>query len=255
MTKEGKNVLTLDTPAAEEATTTAVSEQVKSALAELVGEGKKFANEEELAKAKNESDAFIDHIKGENKELRDTLAQLQEQLQATKTESELEKLRHELSQSKSGEAPKEVTPSQLVTEDLDSMIEKHITAREIKASAQANLDQVNEALVAHFGDPEKAAEAVRAKASELGLSVEDVTAMAAKSPTAAMALVKGEQTAAQPDISKQSSTSGVATSEGISQMSVKAEFDKLRREDPTKYYSPAVQNKIFELHKEGKYEI
>ena len=41
-----------------------------SILDALVGEGKKYANLEELAKGKAEADSFIDKLKDENSDLR-----------------------------------------------------------------------------------------------------------------------------------------------------------------------------------------
>src|SRR5690349_8192148 len=43
-------------------------------FAELVGEGKKYADAAALAKAKKEADSFIEQIKRENAELRDRVA-------------------------------------------------------------------------------------------------------------------------------------------------------------------------------------
>lgn len=230
-----------------------VQDQVKSALTELVGSGKKFETAEELAKGKLDSDTFINRLLDEQRDRDKTIQELQEQLNSTKTQGELDKLRNELSQRPTGEETKEVTPSQLSPEDLESMIEASVTKREAQASTKANLYQTNEALKSHFGDTEKATEAVRKRVEELGITVEDLTKMAGRSPKAALALVAGEQSAPSGDLSKRSSISAAAIVDGVSQTPTKETFDKLRRENPKQYYSPAVQQQIFKLHAEGKY--
>ena len=57
----------------DEATGTPKEETQTSELADLVGEGKKFATVEDLAKGKQESDRFIEQLQGELSGLREDL--------------------------------------------------------------------------------------------------------------------------------------------------------------------------------------
>lgn len=231
-------------------------EDIKNYLSTLVGDGKKFTDEEALAKSKYEADQFIEHLKGENQGMRETIKELQEQLNNAKTQGELDQLRKKVSEElEEQKASKESNPSPSVSpEDLEKMIEDHLTKRETESSAKANVDQTNNALVKHFGDPEKAKEAIQQRVSQLGISLKDLTAMAAKSPSAALALIQGGSVEQSRRLDLRSSVSSEAASgDGIASGSTKAEFDKLRQENPTKYWSPAVQNKIMALAREGKY--
>lgn len=81
---------------------------------------------------------------------------------------------------------------ELVKQQMDSLRQD-----EVKAS---NRKQVNEALVAQFGDPEKARLALQSKAAELGVSTEEIAAMAEKSPKAVMAYFSAAPKAATPPV-------------------------------------------------------
>ena len=181
------------------------SGDLMSALQELVGKGKKFENEEALAKGKVEADQFIDHLKDENKGLRDTITELQDKL----AKQEVDSLRSQLSKSAEGTKTEEATPSQLSTEDLERLVEEGITKRETQRTAKENLDKTNRDLIAHFGDPEKASEAVRVRAEALGISTQEISKMAAKSPALVMELIRGSSGAAKvADITKTSDVDG-----------------------------------------------
>ncbi len=252
-----ENVLSLDenqanqNPADNAASTPAATpsgDDIVSALKQLVGTDKKFKSEEDLAKGKIEADAFIDHLKEENKGLRAEL----EAAQRKAAEDQVAAMRDQLSKAPAEQTTEEVTPSQLSSEDIESHIEKFVTRRENQRTAQANLDSTNSELVKHFGDPEKAGVAVRARAEALGLSLEDVTKMAARSPKAALELIRGGGEVPALDISKTSSVDGATASEGLANLTLKEQFTKMRRENPTKFFSSDVQNQIFQLKKEGK---
>lgn len=259
----GNNVLDIDPtetketkPEAEASPTpSGLTEEERSALAKLVGEGKKFKSEEDLAKGKLESDKFIERLLDEQKERDQEIHRLHEELRVAKTTKEMDELRSQISQRQSEDKSKETTAPVLAAEDLEKMIEEHLTVRETRKSASDNVNQTNEALVKHFGTPEKAQEVVLARAEELGVSVKDIKQMAAKSPSAALALVTGSasQQPANKGLDKTSSAFTDAAA-GSGTLGVKAEFEKLRREDPKKYWSPAVQNRIFQAIKEGTYQ-
>lgn len=65
------------------------SETTASALEELVGEGKKFADAEALAKGKKESDNFIEQLKQEKQEALDALGEATKEGDKTKTLADL----------------------------------------------------------------------------------------------------------------------------------------------------------------------
>ena len=225
-----------------------------SALEQLVGDNKKFKDEEALAKSKLEADQYIDQLKSELKDLREYIDQKDNDRKQNETAEQLAALRKEISQRPDNKESKENTTPALAESDLETLIDKHITERETKRSASANVDETNSALLAYFGDQDKAVQAVKDRAEVLGLSVSEIKTTAAKSPKAALHLL-GIDTESRhvADIDKQSSVTTPEAGVNGNQRLDKAYFDNLRRTDIMKYFDPKVQNKIFELKKQGKY--
>ena len=222
-----------------------------SALEALVGEDKKFKTVEDLAKSKADTDAQITQIVEDNRELRRKITELENKANTSKFENEISDIRNELSQRKSEQEPKETTPPQLVTGDLEKMIDTYVTKREATATAKTNVDQTNAKLVELYGDPVKAQEEVSRRAGELGVSVQDLTQMAAKSPTAVLALFSTQQQTSGGSISKESSVQGIPNN--LAEADSKEALDKLRRENPSQYWTQGTMDRIAELKKQGKY--
>lgn len=75
-----------------------------------------------------------------------------------------------------------------VDEDtIGKLVKEQINSYRQAEIVEANRKQVNEALIAKFGDAEKASLALEAKAKELGVGKEFLASMADKSPKALMA--------------------------------------------------------------------
>jgi hypothetical protein len=74
--------------------------------------------------------------------------------------------------------------------DEDAIVKKLesiVSSREAIAKANSNISSVTNALVAKFGDEEKAKEAVANKAKELGMSVKDLGEQSSKTPKGVLA--------------------------------------------------------------------
>ena len=68
--------------------------------------------------------------------------------------------------------------------NLDDRIREAIETRERESRLTQNINEVSERVAAHYGDAKKANEAIKAKANELGVSIEFLMDVAAKSPKA-----------------------------------------------------------------------
>ncbi len=94
------------------------------------------------------------------------------------------------------------------------------------------------------------------KAAELGLSIEFLKDVAAKSPTAFLNVMgETEKPLVESDLTKSS-----VNSEGLKRQNnvvlkegTKAYFDNLRKTDPKTYWTPHTQQRIFEAAKRGTY--
>lgn len=250
------------------AVTDATSTSADVTTASLVGEGKKFKTIEDLAKGKLESDAFIAQLQGELKGMRNNLNR------QTDAESKVEELRQEilrlkeqesrLEATKSGDlGTKEPKPAPALSEsDLGKLVDQRLTERETERSVAQNIQFVNAEVIKHFGSLEEATKQVRAKAAELGLTVGALQDTAAKSPTAFLKLVIGDkpQPQEQPNVALRTTNINTAaltaaTSGGSLKEGTKAYYDDIRNKNVKLYWTPEIQNRIYEAARNGTYEV
>lgn len=148
---------------------------------QLVGEGKKFGSPEDLAKGKMESDRFINKLTQENEQLRELIKTIEQK------DKEMEARAAILNQLNGNPEPQDPQPRAPTQQPQAKGLTEADVARlieEVNQSkvANANLQSVDQALVKQFGA--EAPNVVKAKAAELGISVDDLKALASKSPGA-----------------------------------------------------------------------
>lgn len=215
-----------------------------SVLDQLVGEGKKYKTPEELARARIEADQFIERLKEENAKMREDLGTYQ-----TKAE-EYERILKDR-QEPSGEQPPETSGDQVKPEEIAALVDETIKERERKQSKEQNLQTAQEELVSQFdGDLGEARKFLQKRATELNVSVEYLKEQATESPTVFKELVgkKPESKPATP--SAASLPSGNPPASGEPREGTWAYYENLRKTDPKKYWSPAVQNRMHQDAKE-----
>lgn len=151
--------------------------QLPDSVAELVGEGKKYASVEKALEALPHAQQHILRLEAEAAELREKVAGSQSAEEVLRAIQELK----DKTQTPGAPPLDQEALAKLVASQLDSQL----TVREAQTRAQENAKQVIQALQAKHGD--KAEEVYRAKAAELGLSVQVLNELASKSPKAALA--------------------------------------------------------------------
>lgn len=219
----------------------------------LVGPDKKFKTVHDLAKGKLEADAFIEQIKSENSALRE------ENNKKIDAETQLEKLRADLvaARQKSSE-PKGNTSPELTTDAIEDIVQRSVTKIEQTKTATQNIAAANDSAAKHFGGEDKAKEAIRAKASELGLTVEEIKAIASKSPSAFSEMLGIKSVPAKPNVQDKLNKPDVNLnnqgSTGYTKVDSKEYFDSIRKENPKLYWSPKTQQEIFKSKKAGTYD-
>lgn len=217
-------------------------------LSELVGEGKKFKTVDDLAKGKLESDMFIDQLKKEVAELR---KELEAGLGLKDVMSEIEKVRNQ-------PAPREAdTPASLDPNELSKLVEDTMTELENKKTLAANIKEADRMIVEKFnGDRQKSREFLENKAKELGVGVNWLAEMAAKNPKAVMNFLGLENKL--PGSSPMERTVNTDAKDfaphGGPQRGTKEYYDAIRKENKSLYFSPKVQQEIFEAVKAGTYK-
>ncbi len=156
-----------------------------SPLTELVGEGKKFATVDDLAKGKQESDAFIVKLQEENKQALDALEEAQGKSKDSATVSELLQAVKD-SQNK---APDDKTP-QLSEADLVNLVKTTLQGENASATAEANRKEANALVLQKVGGDEVAATAyVAERAKALGITPERLGELSEESVSAFATLV------------------------------------------------------------------
>jgi type IV secretory pathway VirJ component len=207
----------------------------------LVGEGKKFKTVEDLAKGKLEADRFISELQRQTAELqeelkknlyeKEVLASLQAKATATGDVSNAGQKTTSTTEGETKPKPGEA--------DIESLIEKTIQERERKNIASQNLSAVESHLTEAYGT--EAQKVVNQKAKELGLTVQRMQELAAESPTAFLSLLgeKPKQPLTIKDGSVRTESLGLqgATRDW-------AYYQKLRRENPKLYFTPATQQQL-----------
>ena len=151
----------------------------------LVGEGKKFKDVQELARGKYEADSFIAIQNKRMDELREDYLKLREEYQAS---ASLKDLVDQLQNPQRNEEDR-ISPQADVTDrpafdpnQLESLVSNKIREHEAKQKEQKNFNEVKAKLEDKFGS--NASNILKKQIDELGLTVDDVNALARKSPKA-----------------------------------------------------------------------
>lgn len=222
----------------------------KDYFQEYVGEGKKYKDERAAGRALIEKDLFIEQLKREAEEAR------QELRSRLSVEEALTKLQQERQTGTSGEATNHrenvsgegnQSANQV---DIDKLVEEKLTARERaaqeaqrKSREEQNLASVKAKLTEVYG-PNFASE-VKKKAEELGVSTQFLTEAGAREPNAVFKLLGIDQQKGYRDITDpapaQSRINTSATQSNDSGLRTNAFYQKMRKEDPQRFWSSKVQ--------------
>jgi hypothetical protein len=221
----------------------AYPDKSKDWLTELVGEGKKFADEKALAYAKAQSDAFIEQLQKEN-------ARLRGELTGSKTLEDvmtaIEKKKAQLPDADT--KPVEGTDgNKLTPEVLDEVLNKKLSAAvsglKREQQAETNVNKVVAELKRIWGDEYPAK--LEAETKKLDLGKDFVTQLARERPEALLVLlgVRNEQPRSSP------SPAGTVNTQGLPREKFNGEktlsyYQKLKKENRSKYETPAIQNEM-----------
>jgi len=206
-------------------------------LALLVGEGRKYKTQEELAKAYMNADEHISKLSDENRELR-------EQVASGKTiDSVLERI--EANRREQGDT----TPVQskgVSAEDIAKIVEQTITGRETARTREANQVKADRMLKEKYG--EKAGEMFKAQAGSKD-KLNALTELASVDPDAFMQLFKEEPYKGNPSDGSNTRGEGAQQhqTQNANQPGTKAYYDEMRRKDPTKFWASTTQSEMHRL--------
>jgi hypothetical protein len=216
----------------------------KASLDDLVGEGKKYSNPDELAKAYANAAAYIDQLKSETQGLREDLSQRQT---AAEILEEIRKgAQSPAPRSEVGTPPADTPATPPSDEDLVKRIREVTNAEREAEKVRKNAEEVSNRMLELYG--EKANDVVREKAQALGVSVDFLRDVAARSPAAFFATVGIEATKTPPATTHKNDVNPLGLSNqrgGATKEGTKAYYDDIRKSNPTLYWTPKIQNQMF----------
>lgn len=216
---------------------------------ELVGDDKKFKTQEDLARAKVESDRFIDQLKGELAGLRQdlntrlTIEQMMDKISAPKEPLNPDSGSNQPTGNGEGGSNK-----QLTEDDIDRLVEQRLSKADKLRTQEANLNYVRTALEEKYG-PQFATH-LKESASALGVGEEFLNSLAKEQPKVFLKLIESEtpkqQSAAltglfTPPQGRQTAPNKSFTPTSDRKMSY---YNDLKAKDPSLYWSPSVQNQL-----------
>lgn len=220
---------------------------------ELVGDGKKYKDERDLAKAKYNADMFIEQLKKENAQVREELSK------RLSAEEMLEKYNQSNANKNVNDGPQgqQTLGSGEVKskEDLESIVANTLKKQKEEEIRSNNIKSVTEKLTEAYG--QKTKDVLVQKAKELGMTVADLQSTASKSPKAFYNLIGLNNIDSglnknNIDIMSNSVNTSNESFTGNAASNTAQYFKNLYKSDKRKYFSSAVQKQIFEAVKQGR---
>ena len=194
----------------------------------LVGDGQKYKTVDDLAKAYLHADTFIQQLKEENQKYREQVAA------AKSIDDVLERLQQ-------SQQPQQITPVDAEKVDISALVEQTLVQREAKKVQEANLLEADRLMKELHG--ERAVELFKSKANTPELQ-KLYMELASRSPQDFVALF-GEPQAVGNSMQAGTSVNAInIPSQGTNRENVEGTrewFSKMRRDNPQKFYSSAMQ--------------
>lgn len=219
----------------------------KDYLVELVGEGKKFKTERDLARGKAESDLFAERLKRENAEMR---TRLKESQTISALIDKMSKQPEPVAQPANSDNPKPEgqNESKSTEVDLDKLLEKKLQEREVVKTRDTNFNYVKAKLVESWGDDYS--NKLLTKAKELGIGTQFLDDLAKTQPNAFLKLVDVNSTQQQTQNQQSLVTppkSVVRSSPNTNNKKNYNYYKNIRKtQGDAVYYSPRVQNEMYQ---------
>ena len=214
----------------------------KNYLEELVGEGKKFQTPEELARGKAESDAFIEQLKQEQNQLRN---ELQTRLNLEQFLSDLKTAVPQRNNDDPQNHGQSQDKSVMSDEELAARVRAQVMQLKNQENAQSNLSTFNAKFASAHGP--NAAAKLRSQAAELGMTVDEIKALAASRPNAALKMLGVGEQKPVDGFNPPPRTGFTLPPQG--KKTGFSYFEEIRKTKPQEYFSPKIQNELFEARK------
>jgi hypothetical protein len=183
-------------------TSTVPDNQLATMLAEIKNERgePKYKTVQDALNALKHSQEYIPTLKQTKEELEARLQKAEEKA------AQVERLEQAVLELTQKSTTSQSTPAGMSEEDIAKLVERTLTQTQQKEVQKQNLSVVVDAMKERFG--EKAEEIFYGKANELGLSVQEFNALAAKTPKAVLKLIGVEDKPKAPGFGSTVNTTG-----------------------------------------------
>lgn len=222
-------------------------------LETLVGEGKKYATAEDLAKGYANLNPFAESLKRENSELREDLNSREtvaEQLRLLNKTREENRVREDNTNQPAQPQPNEV--ASFDEQQLGDLVKKTLNEQEQIRRAEQNTKEVTEKLLSVYGTEQKANEAIVKRANDLNVSIEFLQSIAVQSPKAffsQLGLSDNQFQNPRPSRSDVNPTTFGENRDSGTKPNTYKWYQELRRSNPSLYHSPKMQ---LQMHKHAQ---
>ncbi len=208
----------------------------KDLLSELVGEGKKYKTPEDLARSRLEADKHIAKLELENRDLRDKAAS------AKSVDDILAAVQAKAASGQPPEVQELNQPPQagISAEEVAKIVEAKLTGLETQKQKDANLKKANDAMVQLFGT--KAQEVFQNEPEATRLALRQ---LAEVDPDKFVSFFKKAAPGSVVDSGGRNITTINPAPSGSAEPGTRAYYAKMRKENPSAYYSPRIQ---LEMH-------
>lgn len=220
-------------------------DESKDYVTELVGDGKKFKDVAALARGKAEADLYI-------KQLTERLDEARKELGSrTSLEDFLKEMKSLREPAPPQNVQEPIKPDGGTVDDstLEEKILRILEQKSQKEVGESNLDRVKRVLNDQLGSEARAV--INKKSTELGMSVQELESLAAKSPSAFFTLV-GVAEQRQPSMTPVAPRGSVNSlgNPQVAGVKNKAYFDKLKQTNPSAYWDKNTTAEMIKARKD-----
>lgn len=211
--------------------------EIKPTLDQFVGEGKKYSDNDAVAKALVEKDQFIQRLQEEARRREEDFRQAEN---TRAYEDRIKALEAAQVERREPTPPPTATPAPASAGVDEEAVQRIIEQREAQNARTRNLMQVKDKLTETFGEdyPNR----VKARAQELGMEMAQLNQLAASNPSAFYAMLGlDRQATPSGDTAPPLSRVNPAAFVPASGEKGNKHYSELRRTKPSEYWSPRVQ--------------
>lgn len=213
-------------------------------LDKYVGEGKKFKNVEDLAKAYEHANTHIPKLTEDLQTTREFIANKLEEL-AQRNQAQPAPVQNEEKGNENTNVS--ATPPNDSGEDLDTRIRKILDETDQVKQFQGNAKLAEDVLIERLGSKEAAIEAVQKKANELGVEPGYLRDTAYRSPRAffnLMGIDPDNRPTSQNTPAPSSDVNPRNLGHGQPKAGTYAYYEQIRKSDPKLYWAPRTQSQL-----------